>query len=46
MRSSGVARAALMKCLIAPVGSCFLSLIRPSSFIAPLCVGSSASARS
>jgi hypothetical protein len=44
MRSSGVARAALMKCLIAPAVSCCLSLIRPSSFIAPLCAGSNARA--
>jgi hypothetical protein len=44
MRSSGVARAALIKCLIAPAVSCRLSLIRPSSFIAPLCAGSKARA--
>jgi hypothetical protein len=44
MRSSGVARAALMKCLIAPAVSCRRKRIRPSSFIAPLCAGSSARA--
>ena len=46
MCSPGVVRAAEMKCLIAPTVSCRRKRIRPSSFIAPLCDGSSASARS
>ncbi len=46
MCSPGVVRAALMKCLIAPMVSWRRSRIRPSSFMAPLCVGSSARARS